>query len=93
MVLPKGDGYYAEVKIQFDLKNLPQEGRPLVIEYSGKEIYDLKVNGDFVIDDQNHRVFENQKIRLQNVKVGLNIVTISMYKNYNTVQGKDGMGL
>jgi hypothetical protein len=49
LALPRGEEYFGEVFITFNMK----KGKPLVLDFIGKEIYDLKVNGRYIFENVN----------------------------------------
>ena len=89
------------------MEKLPEIGKPLYIDFIGKSVFDLNVNGEDVLpfdsksssnevsenelkNDVNRPllssknnelkdyVFYHNKIRLDNVKVGRNVVTVNI---------------
>ena len=45
LVLNKGSSYSGEVTIQFDVKDMKDEGRTIFIDFRGKKVMEISVNG------------------------------------------------
>jgi hypothetical protein len=45
LALAKGPEYFGTVMISFNLTKVPEDAKPLFLDFVGKEIYDLEING------------------------------------------------
>jgi hypothetical protein len=46
IALPKGDTLFGHVKIQFSAKEVPSKDKPIFLDFLGKKIKNVKVNGE-----------------------------------------------
>lgn len=91
MALPKGSLYFGRITITFKLKSLPEIDKNLFLDYYGRSINDLKINGIKISQNAQNSSYNNGTIDLTKgnaLKIGINIVSLNFINEYR----RDGHG-
>ena len=90
MALPKGKTFFGKIMVNFKLKEMPEKERPLFLDFYGRHIEDLEING-IKISQTNESSFKNGTIDLSQgnaLRNGINTVSMNFINEYRT----DGFG-
>lgn len=93
LAIPKGDYFYGNVSVTFNLSELPSSGKPLNIDFRGERICGFQINGKAVENGagDSQQTFKEHQIFLDSslLMLGKNEVKISILNKYRN----DGCGL
>ena len=91
IALPKGDTFFGHVKIQFSAKEAPSKDKPLFLDFLGKKIKNVKINGEQIAALDNAEYIKTSRIPMPSdkLKKGQNVVEMDFLSQYRN----DGQGL
>jgi aminopeptidase N len=91
IALPKGDAFFGHVKVQFSAKEAPSKDKPIFLDFLGKKIKNVRINGEQISALDNTEYIKTSRIPLPSdkLKKGQNVVEMDFLSQYRN----DGQGL
>jgi len=86
MAVPKGKTFFGKMMVTFKLKELPDVSQPLFMDFYGRHIEDLQING-IKISQTPQSSFKNGTVDLSNgnaLKIGNNSVSMYFINDYRS---------
>ena len=91
MAIPKGKTFFGKIMVTFKLKEMPENDKPLFLDFYGRHIEDLQINGIKISQTNGSSSFKNGTVDLSQgnaLKSGINSVSMYFINEYRT----DGYG-